>query len=184
MSEEGLYSFGWTMIRGGPWALRARSMASGTSSRRTTEPMLGVGSSRPATMASSVRYQSSPPGAPPNWIISSFFVAWVTFSVSPVYQPPAGVDPRAHGARLDDLLQEAGRPDTLEDRRWRGHPALGRSFVPDVVGRPLRRVDRDVRAEAFGQLEAIVVEVGDDDRIDATSGERGDGREADRARRR
>ena len=37
-----------------------------------------------------------------------------------------------------------------------------------------------MRAETLGQREAVVVEVGDDDRIDVTSGQRGDGREADR----
>ena len=36
-------------------------------------------------------------------------------------------------------------------------------------------------AEALGQREPIVVEVGDDDRVDAAGREPGDGREADRA---
>ena len=43
-----------------------------------------------------------PPGAPPNWIMRSFFVAAVTFSESPVYQPPAAkiFDPIGHASTI------------------------------------------------------------------------------------
>src|SRR6185437_9259448 len=49
---------GWTTIRGGPSDRRARSSASGTSSRPMIRPTLGSGSRRPAATASSVPYQS------------------------------------------------------------------------------------------------------------------------------
>src|SRR6202008_3113064 len=50
--------FGWTKMRGGPSDLRASSRAAGTSSRPMILPALGIGSSRPDAMASSVPYQS------------------------------------------------------------------------------------------------------------------------------
>src|ERR1700677_1160608 len=62
--------FGWTMIRAGPVDFRAESRASGTSSRPTTAPTLGSGSSRPAAIASSVPYQSCGCGPPPNWMVT------------------------------------------------------------------------------------------------------------------
>src|SRR5262249_51365588 len=80
---------GCTTIRGGPSDKRARSSASGTSSRVMILPTLGNGSSRPDAMASSVPYQSCGCGPPPNWIVTPLRVAVVMSSVSPVYQPPA-----------------------------------------------------------------------------------------------
>src|SRR5271166_4398373 len=81
--------FGWTTIRGGPSDFRARSSASGTSSRSTIAPTLGSGSSRPEAMASRVPYQSCGCGPPPNWMATPCRVASVTLSESPLYQPPA-----------------------------------------------------------------------------------------------
>src|ERR1700722_5678278 len=62
--------FGCTMIRAGPVDFRAEARASGTSSRPTTAPTLGSGSSRPAAIASSVPYQSCGCGPPPNWMVT------------------------------------------------------------------------------------------------------------------
>jgi hypothetical protein len=77
------------------------------------------------------------------------------------------------------VVQEAGSADALEDRGRRRHLALGRRVGPGVVRRPLRRVDGDVGTEALGEREPLVVEVGDDDGVDAAGRERGDGREPD-----
>jgi hypothetical protein len=88
-------------------------------------------------MASSVRYQSSPPGAPPNWIMSSSLVAVVTLSPSPVYHP-----------RVHERLARGQQRARKSPKRW--YDQVGEALellhpVVDTEGRVARpEAQRDV----------------------------------------
>jgi len=103
-----------TTMRGGPWDLRADSIASGTSSRPITMPMLAAG--QPALGdASSVPYQSTGCGPPPNWIVTPLCVGRRDrHRVAAV--PAAGSEHSSQEfARLDDAREQSRRAYAFED---------------------------------------------------------------------
>ena len=168
-------------MRGGPCALRARSIASGTPSSPTILPTLGSGSSRP----SSDRVEGAVPvvGERPAAELDGHALVRRLRAVEGVAGVPAagGEDARAHVARLDDVLEQPRGADALEDHRRARDTALGRKLVADVEGRALARVHEDVRAERRRELEALRFVVGRDHGLDATGGQGGDRGESDRA---
>ena len=89
--------FGWTIIRGGPQGFSGQidRLRNAVQPDDHTDARPGIEPSGDNGVEGAI------PGlatwATPNWIMTPFWVAAVTFRVSPVYQPPAAKIQRSHG---------------------------------------------------------------------------------------